>query len=417
MDKQTSISSSKYISSTLDNIVINSDISLSKMKEVITSLDKATKAIIIPILKIKKKISMKFDLFAKDYTDIKNKAELVNKELLTHSEDEINDTMNITDIQLNQRYALNHENMISFYQNISNNITLFTRLFNSNEYDNLIKGFEELIPDNEIFSEEDKIREKGEIKNIAKNTIRLKKPRRPLSRKKKGKKKKILKSLGPIQNILSKKNNNNNTTPTSHSGRQRRLRDFELLAILQKNYPSNSYIRKVSKTFISRRLNKKVIYRHVFEYKEDGSIKENKLRTAGETMVYKYGSFSFKFINDEIKKKDELNELMASNLKSQFSKIDTENKIYIIGGKIGLLALELINKVFRKNLYKDYSVVQVVVEFYEFYEELVNEFNEKINPTVKIINCDEITLKNLRSDFKNLQLVRNTIKQIKDSGL
>ena len=417
MDKQSSISSSKYISSTLDNIVINSDISLSKMKEVITSLDKATKAIIIPILKIKKKISMKFDLFAKDYTDIKNKAELVNKELLTHSEDEINDTMNITDIQLNQRYALNHENMISFYQNISNNITLFTRLFNSNEYDNLIKGFEELIPDNEIFSEEDKIREKGEIKNIAKNTIRLKKPRRPLSRKKKGKKKKILKSLGPIQNILSKKNNNNNTTPTSHSGRQRRLRDFELLAILQKNYPSNSYIRKVSKTFISRRLNKKVIYRHVFEYKEDGSIKENKLRTAGETMVYKYGSFSFKFINDEIKKKDELNELMASNLKSQFSKIDTENKIYIIGGKIGLLALELINKVFRKNLYKDYSVVQVVVEFYEFYEELVNEFNEKINPTVKIINCDEITLKNLRSDFKNLQLVRNTIKQIKDSGL
>jgi len=416
MDKQSSISSSKYISSTLDNIVINSDISLSKMKEVITSLDKATKAIIIPILKIKKKISMKFDLFAKDYTDIKNKAELVNKELLTHSEDEINDTMNITDIQLNQRYALNHENMISFYQNISNNITLFTRLFNSNEYDNLIKGFEELIPDNEIFSEEDKIREKGEIKNIAKNTIRLKKPRRPLSRKKKGKKKKILKSLGPIQNILSKKNNNN-TTPTSHSGRQRRLRDFELLAILQKNYPSNSYIRKVSKTFISRRLNKKVIYRHVFEYKEDGSIKENKLRTAGETMVYKYGSFSFKFINDEIKKKDELNELMASNLKSQFSKIDTENKIYIIGGKIGLLALELINKVFRKNLYKDYSVVQVVVEFYEFYEELVNEFNEKINPTVKIINCDEITLKNLRSDFKNLQLVRNTIKQIKDSGL
>jgi len=416
MDKQSSISSSKYISSTLDNIVINSDISLSKMKEVITSLDKATKAIIIPILKIKKKISMKFDLFAKDYTDIKNKAELVNKELLTHSEDEINDTMNITDIQLNQRYALNHENMISFYQNISNNITLFTRLFNSNEYDNLIKGFEELIPDNEIFSEEDKIREKGEIKNIAKNTIRLKKPRRPLSRKKKGKKKKILKSLGPIQNILSKKNNNN-TTPTSHSGRQRRLRDFELLAILQKNYPINSYIRKVSKTFISRRLNKKVIYRHVFEYKEDGSIKENKLRTAGETMVYKYGSFSFKFINDEIKKKDELNELMASNLKSQFSKIDTENKIYIIGGKIGLLALELINKVFRKNLYKDYSVVQVVVEFYEFYEELVNEFNEKINPTVKIINCDEITLKNLRSDFKNLQLVRNTIKQIKDSGL
>ena len=413
MDKPTTISSSKYISSTLDNIVLNSDISLSKMKEVLTSLDKATKAIIIPILKIKKKISMKFDLFSKDYTEIKNKAESVNKEIITHSENEINDTMNITDIQLNQKYALNHENMIAFYQSISNNITLFTRLFNSNEYENLIKGFEELIPDNEVFLEEDKIKEKEQIKNIAKNTIRLKKPRKPL-RKKKGKKKKILKSLGPIINSLSK---NMGNTSNAHSSRQRKLRDFELLAILQKNYPNNGYIRKVSKTFISRRLNKKVIYRHVFEYKEDGSVKENKLRTAGETMVYKYGYFSFQFINEEIKGTKELDELMAQNLKSQFAKTDEENKNYIIGGKIGLFAPELINKVFRKNLYKDFSVVQAVVEFYEFYEELVNEFNEKENSSVKIINCDEITLKNLRSDFKNLQLVRNTIKQIKDSGL
>ena len=413
MDKPTTISSSKYISSTLDNIVLNSDISLSKMKEVLTSLDKATKAIIIPILKIKKKISMKFDLFSKDYTEIKNKAESVNKEIITHSENEINDTMNITDIQLNQKYALNHENMIAFYQSISNNITLFTRLFNSNEYENLIKGFEELIPDNEVFLEEDKIKEKEQIKNIAKNTIRLKKPRKPL-RKKKGKKKKILKSLGPIINSLSK---NMGNASNAHSSRQRKLRDFELLAILQKNYPNNGYIRKVSKTFISRRLNKKVIYRHVFEYKEDGSVKENKLRTAGETMVYKYGYFSFKFINEEIKGTKELDELMAQNLKSQFAKTDEENKNYIIGGKIGLFAPELINKVFRKNLYKDFSVVQAVVEFYEFYEELVNEFNEKENSSVKIINCDEITLKNLRSDFKNLQLVRNTIKQIKDSGL
>ena len=413
MDKPTTISSSKYISSTLDNIVLNSDISLSKMKEVLTSLDKATKAIIIPILKIKKKISMKFDLFSKDYTEIKNKAESVNKEIITHSENEINDTMNITDIQLNQKYALNHENMIAFYQSISNNITLFTRLFNSNEYENLIKGFEELIPDNEVFLEEDKIKEKEQIKNIAKNTIRLKKPRKPL-RKKKGKKKKILKSLGPIINSLSK---NMGNTSNAHSSRQRKLRDFELLAILQKNYPNNGYIRTVSKTFISRRLNKKVIYRHVFEYKEDGSVKENKLRTAGETMVYKYGYFSFKFINEEIKGTKELDELMAQNLKSQFAKTDEENKNYIIGGKIGLFAPELINKVFRKNLYKDFSVVQAVVEFYEFYEELVNEFNEKENSSVKIINCDEITLKNLRSDFKNLQLVRNTIKQIKDSGL
>ena len=160
MHRNSSISSSKFIGSTLDNVVLNSDISLTKLKEVLTSLDKAAKAIIIPILKIKKKISMKFDVFAKDYTEIKEKAELASKEINTHEEESKSDTMNITDIQLNQKYATNHENMIIFYENISNNIDLFTKLFNSNEYDNLIKGFEELIPDNEMFTEEEKLKEK-----------------------------------------------------------------------------------------------------------------------------------------------------------------------------------------------------------------------------------------------------------------
>ena len=170
--------SSKTALSSQENLAQNSDMSISKMKEVITSLDKATKAIIIPILKIKKKMSMKFEFFAKDYADIKGKADIVNKEITTHSEDEINDTMNITDIQLNQKSALNHENMISFYQNTANNIELFTKLINSNEYDNLMKAFDELIPENEVFIEEDKVREKEEIKNISKNTIRLRKQRR-----------------------------------------------------------------------------------------------------------------------------------------------------------------------------------------------------------------------------------------------
>ena len=55
MEKQSSISSSKYIGSTLDNVILNSNINLIKMKEVLDTLDKAANAIIIPILKKKKK--------------------------------------------------------------------------------------------------------------------------------------------------------------------------------------------------------------------------------------------------------------------------------------------------------------------------------------------------------------------------
>lgn len=45
------------------------------------ALDNAVKAIIIPVLKIQKKIYFKFDSFVKDYNEIKSKAESANKEI------------------------------------------------------------------------------------------------------------------------------------------------------------------------------------------------------------------------------------------------------------------------------------------------------------------------------------------------
>ena len=396
------LSSSKYNSSSINNENLNSDISISKLKEVLGSLDKAAKSIIVPILKIKKKISMKFDVFAKDYTEIKDKAELASKEIFSHSEDSKSDFMNITDIQLNQKYATNHENMIQFYESIANNIDIFTKLFNSNEYDNLMKCFENLDHDNEMFTQEEKLKENEEIKKLIRNNIKLKKPKRPPPRR--GGNRKALRRLGPSSGNKKK----------VEIIRKRRLKDVDLLEILQKDFPANSYVHKVSKTFISRRLYKKVIYRHIFDYKEDGTIEENKLRSAGESTVYKYGKFTFKFENDEIKNLDKIDELLGKELKQQFAKLDTENKEYIIGGKIGSLAIELITRVFRQNLFEELAVVRVTLEFYEFYEELVSEFNEK-EKNVRIIFCDEKILSGLREDWKNLEMVRNYIKQIKDS--
>ena len=64
-------------------------------------------------------------------------------------------------------------------------------------------------------------------------------------------------------------------------------------------------------------------------------------------------------------------------------------------------------------MYNEYNIVKIKVEFYEFYEELVNEFNEKEND-VKIINCDEKTLKNLRQDWESLNTVREFVKKSKN---
>ena len=407
MEKQSSISSSKFIGSTLENIILNSSLNLSKMREVMNALDRAAKAIIVPVLKIQKKISIKFENFAKDYNEIKSKAETVNKEIVAHQDGNKTDFMNITDIQLNQKYANNHENMILFYQHIANNIDLFTKLINSEEYDQLIKGFDSLISDKEIFEEkeiekeEEKVEEKLEIEKLEKENIKIKKPKKQLNPnknlKKKSKKMTNIKSKDKKQNKASKK---------------KKKEKKDLLELLQTEYPTNPYVKKVSKTFLSRRLNKTVIYRHNFEYNIDGSFTENKLRSAGESTVYKYGKATFKFLNDEIKNTDKIDEMLGKELKQQFAKIDNENHEYIIAGKIGCSAVELIEKIFKQNLLKELSVNKAILEFYEFYEELVSEFNEK-ESNVRIIFCDEKVLKHLREDWLNLELVRNFIKQKK----
>jgi hypothetical protein len=241
-----------------------------------------------------------------------------------------------------------------------------------------------------------------DIEKIVKENIKLKKP-------KKAPKKNTKKPIKKLGHSKGKDKKNAQQMP------RKRRKEKDLLEILQKEYPSNSYVQKVSKTFLSRRLNKDVIYRHIFYYKENGDIEENKLRSAGESTVYKYCKAIFKFYNDDIKNTEKIDEMMGKELKQQFAKVDYEKKEYIIGGKIGCSLSEIIQRVFKQNLLKELFVIEATLEFYEFYEELVNEFDEK-DSNVRIIFCDEKVLKHLREDWKNLELVRNYVKQKKNES-
>ena len=56
MEKLSNLVSSSYIESSIKNVSINSDITLDKIQELISSLENAAKSIIIPVLKIEKKM-------------------------------------------------------------------------------------------------------------------------------------------------------------------------------------------------------------------------------------------------------------------------------------------------------------------------------------------------------------------------
>ena len=222
--------------------------------------------------------------------------------------------------------------------------------------------------------------------------------------------KKILKRAGIKEKDKEKKNQNGKETEKKNKKQESK----DLLDILQNEYKDNSYIQKISKTFYKRRLFKHVIYINNFEYKEDGTFEEKKIKSSGESTIYKYGKFTFKFKNDEFNQEifDKLVKYVGEDLKQCFTKIDEENKEYIIGGKLGSLIYEFLNKIIRKNLFNEFNIIKACIEFYEFYEELINEFNDK-ESNVKIINCDEKIYNNLKKDWESLQLVRDFVNKNK----
>jgi hypothetical protein len=381
---------------------------MSKIREAKNSLEQKAKEIIVPVMKIQKKISLKFDIFTKDYNEIIKKADTANKEIITHLEENKNDSMNITDIQLNHKYANTHENMIKFYELVTNKLELFTNLINSKEYENLIKEFDNIITDNELLNGEDS---KEVLENFEKKCLILKKNTKKVKKTKLigTNPKKIIKRVGVKEK--EKKGNGKETVS------KRKKHDRDLLDILQSEYKDNSYVQKISKTFLKRRLFKGVIYRNIFSYKEDGTFEENKFRSSGESTIYKYGKFTFKFKNDEFNQDifDKLVNFMGEELKQCFIKINDEDKEFIISGKIGSLINDFLNKKIRINLYNDYNIVYAKIEFYEFYEELISEFNDN-ESNVKIINCDEKILNNLKKDWESLKLVRNFVNKTKING-
>jgi len=408
MEKVNNLVSPSYIDSTIQNILINSDITLDKVQQQMSSLDKVTKSIIIPVIKIEKKIKYKLNSYSQNYKDLKEKAKIALNEIKLN-EDDKTDTMNITDIQLNQKYAIEHENLIKLYDNISNRINLFVKLFNSNEYNKLIKDFDSIVKNDMIFTKSDI----DDIEKLDKENFKMKKKKTKKKEPSNNNNNNINKNNKKIKKRLSLSKDKK----LNSSANRRKKVDKDLLEILQKQYPTSSYVQKISKTFLRRRLNKKEIYKHEFNYKDDGTFNDERLRSSGESTVYKYGKMIFKFINDDMSQCDKLEEFIIGYLKQAFIKKEIDNKVEIIAGKICLQLNDLLINVFKNDtLRRKFNVEKVELDFFEFYEELVSEFNPK-ESNVRIENCDDKMLKHLMDDWNMLKEVREFVEKCKKEGI
>ena len=175
---------------------------------------------------------------------------------------------------------------------------------------------------------------------------------------------------------------------------------------------------KVVYTFISRKTNGYIkfatatVRAHLFTY-NDGTFKEDRVRSSGDSTIYKYGKFIFHF--SDSKEKESLIKFFNNNLKQIFIKENGENNevnTMIIAGKLGTPLNDLLDHLFRKDiLEKTYLVKEATIEFYEFYEELISEF-DKEEEGIRI-DCDEKILKHLWEDWKMLKVVREFVEGYK----
>ena len=249
-----------------------------------------------------------------------------------------------------------------------------------------------------------------EIENMKNNSLKIKTGSHKKKGTKKGKENKTkLKSLGGNRKKLSNKNTNN-----ANNVNKKKKASKDLLEIIQNEFPSSSYVQKISQTFLKRRLFKKVIYKHIFKYNNtDHSCLDDRLRSSGESTVYKYSRMRF-VLPKEKEAKEKCKEIVKRYLKTSFVK-EVDDNVIIIGGRINCSLNELVDNLLKSGeLSKECDVSEIDVEFYEFYEELIGEFHEEGNYDIQ---CDEKIIKNCLEDWTMLKKVRMFVEEYrKDQG-
>ena len=186
-------------------------------------------------------------------------------------------------------------------------------------------------------------------------------------------------------------------------------KEKDILTQLKKKYHSSKYVKKITKTFITRRLNHKIIYEQEFDYSDINDIKNTRIKTSGDKCSYKYVIMCFTMVNND--KIEDLIKYFEEQFKINYFIRRKENTMEI-GGKIKDPLLPLIENVFKKPFLKEnYNVNQCKIFSYEFYEELINEFDIS-DSNVKAVFEDKMYT-TLTDNWKMLTLVRQFVSEVK----
>ena len=393
MDDDNSIKNDNYLIKTLRSFILNIDNNIKLAEEKYENFNENLKLITKNFLKGGKNISTTI----KDYIDkykntrnkIENKLKFINDFLKTNPNQELSLITIKEECKLNtnitQEYNIFKENI----DKLSFASKSLEKINNSKDYKDFLEFTKKIISQDDTISAFSDIEEElniDEENNKNNNKTLNKKRKRDDKTESKTKKVKIKKI--------------------------KKVKKIDILYKLKRKYPNVKYIKKLTKTFIQRRLNHKIIYEHHFEYTSN-EIKDNKIKSSGDKTSYKYVKLIFEV--DSNIYIDKIINRLNGEFKDGFIYLkneNNENKIEL-SGKINNPLFNLKNNIFCNiSVIKELGIKKASIYAYEFYEELAHEYQKPDSNNIKI-NINQKTIQKLFDNYNMLNLVREFVKRNK----
>lgn len=192
----------------------------------------------------------------------------------------------------------------------------------------------------------------------------------------------------------------------------RKLTEEECLVKMLERLPHSQGL---TKTFISRKLRKKVMISRLLEYKNNyiGTVKNVETTIPKKSGPNNFIKFSMKISNDDEFK---INSSLVYFLKDLFithflvlKKNDNQKKI-IIAGSITKDIIFFLKKIANAEFRDKYSIISAKVKAYAFYEELIYEFHQRNDITTKNLTQEDID--NFLKQFEYLNHMRSCYEDV-----
>ena len=207
---------------------------------------------------------------------------------------------------------------------------------------------------------------------------------------------------------------NNKTDGNKDDSKLRKLTDEECLEKMKEKYPND---KGLTKTFITRKLKKRISINRLMDY-----IDEQSYKNIETTIPKKSGPNSYLKVTMTVCNKDDfsINSGLMYFLRDLFNSYfiifkekNSKMKI-VIAGHITKDIISFLKKISSEEFRNKYSVQTAKIKAYAFFEELVYEFNKKNNVISKKINDEEITdyinqynyLTNMRRSYEEIKRIK-----------